>query len=51
MLARTLDDGDAARSLMFAVDDLRPLFGRAYDSPEQSTLEVKTPNFDRWFLE
>ena len=51
MLARMLDDGDAAHSLMFAVDDLRPLFGRAYDSPEQSTVEVKTPNFDRWFLE
>ena len=36
---------------MFAVDDLRPLFGRAFDSPEQSTTEVKTPNFDKWFLD
>ena len=36
--------------LMLAVDDLRPLFGRAYDSPQQRTTVVKTPNLDR-FLE
>ena len=32
--------------LMMVVDDLRPLFGEAYGTPE-----VKTPNFDRFLTE
>lgn len=32
--------------LMMVVDDLRPLFGKAYDQPE-----VITPNFDRFLAE